>query len=92
MIVDTLLGRGHKIFWLVPPTDKNLLLYEKWVKEQTEKTHFFGDLAEGCCRLEIWAGSLADSLFYEANLIIFFRKFSSYGIPVQDRVRHFCER
>jgi hypothetical protein len=49
-------GRGHKIFWLVPPTDKNLLLYEKWVKERTEKTEFFGDLAEGCCRLEIFGG------------------------------------
>jgi hypothetical protein len=48
--------RGHKIFWLVPPTDKNLLLYEQWVKEQTDRTEFFGDLAEGCCRIEILAG------------------------------------
>jgi hypothetical protein len=52
-------GRGHKIFWLVPPTDKNLLLYEKWVKERTDKTEFFGDLAEGCCRLEIFGGKFA---------------------------------
>jgi hypothetical protein len=41
---------------LVPPTDKNLLLYEKWAKEEPEKTEFFGDLAEGCCRIEIFAG------------------------------------
>jgi hypothetical protein len=53
--------RGHKIFWLVPPTDKNLLLYEQWVKEQTDRTEFFGDLAEGCCRIEILAGKEAQS-------------------------------
>jgi F-box/leucine-rich repeat protein 10/11 len=54
--------RGHKIFWLVPPTDKNLLLYEQWVKEQTDRTEFFGDLAEGCCRIEILAGQQLRSM------------------------------
>lgn len=52
--------RGHKVFWLIPPTDANLLLYEKWVKEPAAtktKNGFFGDQAEGCCRLDLHAGN-----------------------------------
>jgi len=52
--------RGHKVFWLIPPTNNNLLLYEKWVKEPyaaKTKNGFFGDQAEGCCRLDIPAGA-----------------------------------
>ena len=48
--------RGHKVFWLAPPTDKNLLMYEDWVKNK-DRQGFFGDLAEGCCRLDIPAGA-----------------------------------
>jgi len=48
--------RGHKVFWLVPPTDKNLLMYESWVQKEDRKG-FFGDMAEGCCRLDIPAGA-----------------------------------
>jgi len=48
--------RGHKVFWLAPPTDKNLLLYENWVKHQ-DRPGFFGDLAEGACRLDVPAGA-----------------------------------
>ena len=44
--------RGLKIFWLIPPTDKNLLLYEQWVKSE-DKTKFLGDICEGCCRYYI---------------------------------------
>jgi len=49
--------RGHKVFWLVPPTDSNLGLYEEWVREPPGKAQFFGSRAEGCCRLEVAAGS-----------------------------------
>ena len=50
--------RGFKVFWLVPPTDKNLLLYEKWTREGQPKNKFFGDIAEGCLRIELPAGGL----------------------------------
>merc|ERR1719414_289714 len=49
--------RGHKIFFLVPPTDANLLLYEKWVKNEEKKVDFFGSEASGCCRVDVPAGS-----------------------------------
>ena len=54
----------------MPPTDKNLLAYEKWVKEEVDKTEFFGDLAEGCCRLEIIAGMYADSRMRSVRSIV----------------------
>lgn len=57
--------RGHKVFWLIPPTDKNLLMYENWVKNENRKG-FFGDHAEGCCKLEISAGA---TLFLPAGWI-----------------------
>ena len=47
--------RGCKIFWLIPPTDKNLLLYEQWSKQE-EKRGFFADQAEGSFRVDISTG------------------------------------
>jgi F-box/leucine-rich repeat protein 10/11 len=58
--------RGNKVFWLVPPTDSNLLKYEKWQQESAKKTEFFGSLAEGCCRLEVPAGA---TLFLPAGWV-----------------------
>eukprot|EP00088_Acartia_fossae_P065207 TRINITY_DN8037_c0_g1_i4.p1 TRINITY_DN8037_c0_g1~~TRINITY_DN8037_c0_g1_i4.p1 ORF type:complete len:643 (+),score=120.25 TRINITY_DN8037_c0_g1_i4:74-2002(+) len=48
--------KGFKVFWMCPPTDKNLKLYESWVKEEGKKK-FFGDFAEGCCRIEVTPGN-----------------------------------
>ena len=49
-------AKGFKVLWLVPPTDKNLLLYEDWSKDE-DKSEFFGDTAEGCFRVDLPAGS-----------------------------------
>ncbi|XP_023336351.1 jmjC domain-containing histone demethylation protein 1 [Eurytemora carolleeae] len=48
--------RGLKIFWLIPPTDKNLNLYKAWVRGEVD-AKFFGDIAEGCCRLDLVSGN-----------------------------------
>lgn len=47
--------RGQKVFWLVPPTDNNLILFEKWSKEK-DKKGFFADKAEGSFRVDVTAG------------------------------------
>jgi len=47
--------KGFKVFWLCPPTDKNLKMYVDWV--QLENKPFFPKNAEGCCRVEVFPGN-----------------------------------
>ncbi|XP_061502317.1 jmjC domain-containing histone demethylation protein 1 [Anopheles gambiae] len=49
--------RGSKVFWLIPPTDKNLQLYEKWVLSGKQSDVFFGDTVEKCARVYLTAGN-----------------------------------
>ena len=35
--------RGAKTFWLIPPTDENLLLYEDWTLSLKQSEEFFAD-------------------------------------------------
>ncbi|XP_052738822.1 jmjC domain-containing histone demethylation protein 1 isoform X2 [Bicyclus anynana] len=48
--------RGAKVFWLIPPTEKNLMLYEKWVLSGKQSDVFFGDTVETCIRVHLQAG------------------------------------
>ncbi|CAH2986298.1 unnamed protein product [Chilo suppressalis] len=48
--------RGAKVFWLIPPTEKNLQLYEKWVLSGKQSDVFFGDTVEKCVRVHLQAG------------------------------------
>lgn len=34
--------KGGKVFWLIPPTEKNMLLYEQWVLSGKQSDIFFG--------------------------------------------------
>jgi F-box/leucine-rich repeat protein 10/11 len=36
--------RGKKIFWLIPPTEVNLKIYESWTLSGHQGDIFFGDL------------------------------------------------
>lgn len=45
------------VFWLIPPTDKNLQLYEKWVLSGKQSAVFFGDTVEKCARVYLTAGN-----------------------------------
>ncbi|EDV49826.1 jmjC domain-containing histone demethylation protein 1 [Drosophila erecta] len=49
--------RGSKVFWLIPPTDRNLQLYEKWVLSGKQADIFFGDTVEKCARVYLTAGN-----------------------------------
>ncbi|XP_065831696.1 lysine-specific demethylase 2A-like [Oscarella lobularis] len=40
--------RGEKIFWLIPPTPENLIIYEEWVKSGRQQDVFLGDLVNEC--------------------------------------------
>ncbi|UYV68247.1 KDM2A [Cordylochernes scorpioides] len=51
---------GCQIFWLIPPTEKNLLLYEKWVLSGKQSDIFFGDTVEQCARISL---SVGDTFF-----------------------------
>ncbi|KAM3963878.1 lysine demethylase 2 [Aphomia sociella] len=48
--------RGAKVFWLIPPTEKNLQLYEKWVLSGKQSDVFFGDTVDKCIRVHLQAG------------------------------------
>ncbi|KOB72758.1 putative JmjC domain-containing histone demethylation protein 1B [Operophtera brumata] len=41
------------VFWLIPPTEKNLQLYEKWVLSGKQSDVFFGDTVEKCIRVHV---------------------------------------
>jgi len=49
--------RGVKVFWLIPPTDANLKLYEEWTLSGKQGDVFFGDTVEKCGRIMVKAGS-----------------------------------
>ncbi|XP_055695982.1 jmjC domain-containing histone demethylation protein 1 [Lutzomyia longipalpis] len=49
--------KGSKVFWLIPPTEKNLALYEKWVLSGKQSDIFFGDTVDKCARVYLTAGN-----------------------------------
>lgn len=49
--------KGSKVFWLIPPTEKNLQLYEKWVLSGKQSAVFFGDTVEKCARIYLTSGN-----------------------------------
>ncbi len=49
--------RGKKVFWLIPPTETNLKLYEQWTMSGKQGNVFFGDLVEKCGKVQLEAGN-----------------------------------
>ena len=49
--------KGSKVFWMIPPTEKNIQLYEKWVLSGKQSAVFFGDTVEKCARIYLTAGN-----------------------------------
>lgn len=49
--------KGSKVFWLIPPTERNLQLYEQWVLSGKQSDIFFGDTVEKCCRIQLQEGN-----------------------------------
>lgn len=82
--------RGSKVFWLIPPTEKNLQLYEKWVLSGKQSDVFFGDTVEKCARVYLTAGNTffiptgwIHAVYTPTDVIIttFIRKFFSLFFP-----------
>ncbi|KAL0267255.1 UNVERIFIED_CONTAM: hypothetical protein PYX00_009581 [Menopon gallinae] len=49
--------KGSKIFWLIPPTERNVALYEQWVLSGKQSDVFFADTVEKCQRVTLMAGN-----------------------------------
>lgn len=45
------------MFWLIPPTERNLDLYERWVLSGKQSDIFFGDTVEKCARVTLTEGN-----------------------------------
>lgn len=86
--------KGKKVFWMVPPTELNLQVFEDWTLSGNQQHVFFGDTVEDCFRVELKAGdtffipsgwihavyTLEDSLVFGGNFL------HSYSIENQLRV------
>uniref|UniRef100_A0A4Y6ESB8 [histone H3]-dimethyl-L-lysine(36) demethylase n=1 Tax=Brachionus koreanus TaxID=1199090 RepID=A0A4Y6ESB8_9BILA len=49
--------KGEKIFWLIPPSKKNLKIYEKWILSGNQSKVFLPDLMDECQRIVLKQGS-----------------------------------
>ncbi|XP_073991040.1 lysine demethylase 2 [Rhodnius prolixus] len=88
--------RGSKVFWLIPPTEHNIKLYEQWVLSGKQGDIFFGDSVEKCSRITLVEGNTffiptgwihavytpKDSLVFGGNFL------HSFGIDKQIRIAH----
>ncbi|XP_039298773.1 jmjC domain-containing histone demethylation protein 1 isoform X1 [Nilaparvata lugens] len=86
--------KGSKVFWLIPPTEHNIRLFEQWVLSGKQSDIFFGDTVERCGRVTLTAGNTffiptgwihavytpCDSLVFGGNFL------HSYGIDKQLRI------
>uniref|UniRef100_A0A158Q8S9 JmjC domain-containing protein n=1 Tax=Elaeophora elaphi TaxID=1147741 RepID=A0A158Q8S9_9BILA len=86
--------KGRKIFWVIEPTEDNILKYERWIVEGSQHEAFFGDLVDKCARIELYEGytfiipsgwihavyTPEDSLVFGGNFL------HSFSIPMQLRI------
>nr|XP_006819064.1 PREDICTED: LOW QUALITY PROTEIN: lysine-specific demethylase 2A-like [Saccoglossus kowalevskii] len=85
---------GKKIFWLIPPTEKNLDLYEAWVLSGKQGDIFLGDRVDHCARVTLYAGytffiptGWIHAVFTPEDSLVFGGNFlHSFNIPQQLRV------
>ena len=50
-------SQGEKIFYMIPPTDENLIKYENWVMSSNQSEVFFGDLVPECYMCKLMPGN-----------------------------------
>ena len=46
-----------QVFWLIPPTDENLKLFEEWTLSGKQGDVFFGDTVAKCGRIILDPGN-----------------------------------
>ncbi|RWS24845.1 lysine-specific demethylase 2A-like protein [Leptotrombidium deliense] len=86
--------KGQKVFWLIPPSERNIQLYEQWVLSGKQTDIFFGDTVDQCARIRLnegytffiptgWIHAVytpEDSLVFGGNFL------HSFGIEKQLRI------
>lgn len=85
---------GSKVFWLIPPTEHNLDLYERWVLSGKQSDIFFGDTVEKCARIVLNEGNTffiptawIHAVFTPVDSLVFGGNFlHSYGIDKQLKI------
>ncbi|XP_064461296.1 lysine-specific demethylase 2B-like isoform X2 [Ornithodoros turicata] len=86
--------RGQKIFWLIPPTERNFQLYEQWVLSGKQGDVFFGETVEKCDRVTLSEGDTffiptgwIHAVYTPEDALVFGGNFlHSYGIEKQLRI------
>uniref|UniRef100_A0A8C5Q0D5 [histone H3]-dimethyl-L-lysine(36) demethylase n=1 Tax=Leptobrachium leishanense TaxID=445787 RepID=A0A8C5Q0D5_9ANUR len=86
--------RGGKVFWLIPPTDQNLELYENWLLSGKQGDIFLGDKATACQRVELKQGytfvipsGWIHAVYTPQDTLVFGGNFlHSFNIPMQLRI------
>ncbi|XP_061101237.1 lysine (K)-specific demethylase 2Aa isoform X3 [Conger conger] len=83
--------RGGKVFWLIPPTSRNLDIYENWVLSGKQGDIFLGDKATDCQRIELKQGytfmipsGWIHAVYTPVDTLVFGGNFlHSFNIPMQ---------
>ena len=86
--------KGEKVFWLIPPTEKNLKIYEKWILSGQQARFFLPDLVDDCqmiCLKQGWTFMLPSGwihgVYTTKDSIVFGGNFlHSFNIPMQLKV------
>ncbi|KAM8924457.1 lysine-specific demethylase 2A isoform 2-T2 [Pelodytes ibericus] len=86
--------RGGKVFWLIPPTDQNLEMYENWLLSGKQGDIFLGDRVEDCQRIELKQGytfvipsGWIHAVYTPQDTLVFGGNFlHSFNIPTQLRI------
>ena len=92
--------KGGKIFWLIPPTNENLALYERWTRSGNQGDVFFGDVVSKCQRIELEAGNSLmipsgwiHAVYTPKDSIVFGGNFlNSFNIPMQLQISNLEQR
>ncbi|KAG8434857.1 hypothetical protein GDO86_012992 [Hymenochirus boettgeri] len=86
--------RGGKVFWIIPPTDENLDLYEHWLQSGKQGDIFLGDRVAQCQRIELKQGytfvipsGWIHAVYTPQDTLVFGGNFlHSFNIPMQLRI------
>ncbi|XP_062590943.1 lysine-specific demethylase 2A-like isoform X1 [Saccostrea cucullata] len=91
---------GEKVFWLIPPTQRNVEIYTNWVLSGKQGDIFLADHVEGCQRIELKQGytfiipsGWIHAVFTPKDSLVFGGNFlHSYNIENQLRVSEVEDR
>ena len=83
--------RGSKYFWIVKPTEDNLMLYERWIMSGNQGGVFFADMVTECQLVKLEAGDTfmipsgwIHSVYTPEDSLVFGGNFlNSFTIPMQ---------